>query len=96
MVKALRQIIRGNGKNREDGALTADIETLRSQQRKTDPSGGEVVQGYWSGKKNYNGSTGASNSAPLPESAPSIEEELKAGSLFAALDAYEAQQGGGY
>jgi len=81
MVKALRQIIRGNGKNRVDGAIDTDFETALSKQR--DKGGaGDVVTGYWS-----KGGGGGQTAGSLPESAPSYEENIGSGSLFAALDA---------
>jgi hypothetical protein len=51
LIKALRQIIRGNGRNRRDGALNGDLETLAAEHRKRNAvhdQSQDVVQGYWS------------------------------------------------
>lgn len=81
LVKALRQIIRGNGDNRRDGPLGGDLETLATEHRKryaTHDQSQDVVQGYWS---KGNNASNAPSSAAQPYSG---------GSLFAALDAMES------
>jgi hypothetical protein len=109
LVKVLRQIIRGNGRNRRDGPLNGDLETLASEHRKkyaTHDQTQDVVQGYWSkggGAPPVSGGGAGglfsaldnfgAKSEPPPEDSLSLDDLTSGGSLFAALDAYESEQG---